>query len=117
MQLVSPVEGACIAIGTDPNVSVPFVLKTSSLYLRPPGFCGEAAQCGQLLLWANDKRVARAATEVIEWEMVTVIERFGDFAIRIAAVTDADKSILDANKKPLEVTGTITTAETCPANP
>jgi hypothetical protein len=117
MELVSPAEGACIAIGTDPNVSIPFVLKTSSLYLRPPGICGDAVQCGQLVLWVNDKQVQRASTSVIEWDLVTTVERYGDFAIRIEAVTDAGKSILDADGKPLEVNRVITTAETCLANP
>ena len=46
-----------------------------------------------------------------------LIERYGEFAIRIEAVTDAGKSILDADGKPLEVNRVITTAETCPANP
>jgi hypothetical protein len=117
MELVSPAEGACVAIGTDPDVRIPFELKTTWLYLRPPGVCGDSVQCGQLELWANDKLVQRSSTNVIEWEMVTVIERYGDFAIRIAAVTDAGKSIPDADDKPLQVTRKITTAESCPANP
>lgn len=117
MELVSPTEGACVEIGTDPNVRVPFVLKTAWLYLRPPGVCGDSAQCGHLVLWANDKLVARASAAVIEWDMVTVIERYGEFKIRIKAVTDAGGDILDAEGKPLEVTRTITTAASCAANP
>ena len=117
MELVSPAEGACISIGTDPDARVPFVLKTSWLYLRPPGICGDSVQCGHLELWVDDKLVERASTTVIEWDLVTVIERYGDFAIRIAAVTDAGKSIPDADDKPLEVTRTITTAESCPTKP
>jgi hypothetical protein len=117
MELVSPADGACVAIGTDPNVRVPFVLKTSWLYLRPPGICGDSVQCGHLELWVNDKLIQRASTTVVEWDMVSVIERYGDFVIRIAAVTDAGKSILDADGQPLELTRTVTTAESCPSNP
>ena len=117
MELVSPAEGACVAIGSDPNVRIPFVLKTSWLYLRPPGVCGEAAQCGQLLLWANDKLVERSSSNVIEWDMFTVIERYGEFKIRIAAFYDTGANILNAEGKPLELTRTITTAVSCPAEP
>ena len=117
MELASPAEGACVAIGSDPDARIHFELKTTWLYLRAPGICGDSVQCGQLELWVNDKLVERASTTVIEWEMVTVIERYGDFDIRIAAVTDVGKSILDADGNPLEVTRTITTAESCPTKP
>lgn len=117
MELLRPAAGACVAIGSDPDVRIPFELKSTWLYLRPPGFCGEAVQCGQLVLWVNDKLVARASTSVIEWDMVTVIDRYGEFNIRIAAITDAGESILNAEGKPLEVTLTITTAVSCPAEP
>lgn len=117
MELVSPAEGACVAIGSDPDARIPFVLKTTWLYLRPPGICGDSAQCGHLELWVDDKLVTSASTTVIEWEMVTVIQRYGDFVIRIAAVTDDGKSIPDADGKALEVTRTITTADSCPTEP
>jgi hypothetical protein len=117
MDLLSPVDGACVSIGTNPDVRIPFVLKTTWLYLRPPGICGDSVQCGQLELWVDDKLVQRASTTVIEWQMVTVVERYGEFMIRIAAVTDDGKSIPDADGNALEVTRTITTAETCPTMP
>ncbi|HMY16797.1 MAG TPA: hypothetical protein PKA58_10800 [Polyangium sp.] len=124
MELQSPAEGACVAIGADPNARVSFVLKTSWLYLRPPGVCGEAAQCGQLVLWINDEIVARAASNVIEWDVASAVNRYGEFHARIAAVADDGKLIADTGKyvaeagdKPLEVTRTFTTAVTCPANP
>jgi hypothetical protein len=117
MELVSPADGDCVAIGSDPDVRIPFELKSSWLYLRPPGYCGESVQCGHLLLWANDKIVARSSTSVIEWEMTTVINRYGEFKIRIVAVTDAGAIIPDADGNPLEVTTTITTAVSCPAEP
>jgi len=113
MELVSPVEGACVTIGDDPDTHVSFILKTSALYLRPPGICEDSVQCGQLLLWANDKLYHRSAKNVIDWDMSTVIHRYGEFVIRIEAVTDAGASILDANDKPLVVTRTITTAVLC----
>lgn len=117
MELVSPEEGACVAIDSDPNAVVPFVLKTTWLYLRPPGVCGDAVQCGHLQLWVNDKLVARVTSSVVEWDVATVINRYGDFQIRIVAVTDAGESIVDAEDQPLVVTRTITTAEKCPSEP
>lgn len=117
MELVSPEDGACVAIGSDPNARVPFVLKTTWLYLRPPGICGDGAQCGQLVLWIDDELRARTASNVIEWDVASVVDRYGEFHARIAAVTDEGKSINDAEGKPLEVTRTFTTAVSCPANP
>lgn len=117
MEMVSPADGACVAIKSDPDVRIPFVLKTTWLYLRPPGFCGDAVQCGQLALWVNDKLVARVSTFVVEWDLSSLVERYGQFNIRIAAITDAGEKILDADGKPLEVTRTITTAVSCPVEP
>ncbi len=117
LELVSPADGACVAIGSDPNAHVPFVLKTSYLYLRSPGVCGDAAQCGHLELWVNDEIVARFTSNVVEWDLANVADRYGDFQIRIVAVTDAGESIVDADGEPLVVTRTITTAESCPNNP
>lgn len=116
MELVSPVEGACVAIGDEPDTRLPFILKTSALYLRPPGICGDAVQCGQLLLWANDKFYQRSATNVIDWELSSVINRYGEFLIKIEAVTDAGDPILDADGAPLVATRTITTAVSCEAS-
>jgi hypothetical protein len=115
MELVSPAEGACVPIGSDPDTHVSFVLKTSALYLRAPGICGDAVQCGQLLLWANDKLYERSASNVIEWDLVNVIDRYGEFSIKIAAVTDSDAPINDAEGAPLVVTRSITTAVSCEA--
>lgn len=117
MELTSPADGACVSIGTNPNARVSFVLKTSWLYLRPPGVCGEAVQCGQLVLWINDEIVARAASNVIEWDVANTVNRYGEFQARIAAVADDGKRIVDADGKPLELTRTITTADECPVNP
>lgn len=117
MELTSPTEGACISIGTDPEARIPFVLKTSWLYLRPPGICGDSVQCGHLVLWIDDKIVAASSTSVIEWNVASVIDRYGEFHARIAAVTDEGANILDAENLPLEVTRTITTAESCPNTP
>jgi hypothetical protein len=114
MELVSPAEGACVSIGTDPNARVSFVLKSTWLYLRPPGICGTGVQCGQLALWVDDTLVTRAATNVIEWEVATVPNRYGEFKFRIEALTDAGKAITDADDKPLVATRTITTAVACP---
>lgn len=118
MELQSPAEGACVAIGTDPNALVSFVLKTSWLYLRPPGVCGEAVQCGQLVLWINDEIVARAASNVIEWDVASAVNRYGEFHAKILAVTDEGKHIVGADgKTDLMVTRTFTTAVSCPVTP
>lgn len=79
--------------------------------------CGEAVQCGQLVLWINDEIVARAASNVIEWDVANTVNRYGEFQARIAAVADDGKRIVDADGKPLELTRTITTADECPVNP
>lgn len=117
MELESPAEGACIAIGSDPNARVSFVLKTTWLYLRAPGVCGDSVQCGQLVLWIDNEQVTRAASNVIEWDVATVPNRYGQFTARIEARTDAGKNINDADGKPLIATRTFTTAVTCPVQP
>ncbi len=115
MEFTSPAEGACFTIADNPEARIPFVVKTSSIYLRSPGICGDAVQCGQLRLSANGKVYQRSTTNVIEWEIgtVDVADRYGTFAIEIAAVTDADKVLVDKDAKPLVVTRNITTAVSC----
>lgn len=117
MELESPAEGACVSIGTDPSARVSFVLKTTWLYLRAPGICGDSVQCGQLVLWIDDVQVTRAASNVIEWDVATVPNRYGQFEARIEARTDTGKNINDAEGKPLVATRSFTTAVSCPAAP
>lgn len=117
MELQSPAEGACVAIGSDPNARVSFVLKTTWLYLRAPGICGDAVQCGQLILWIDDVQVTRAASNVIEWDVATVPNRYGQFQARIEARSDTGEQIKDGEGNPLVATRTFTTAVSCPAAP
>lgn len=117
MELVSPAEGACIAIGSDPSARVSFVLKTTWLYLRAPGICGDSAQCGQLVLSIDGVQVTRAASNVIEWDVATVPNRYGQFQARIEALTESGEAINDADGKPLVATRSFTTAVSCPAEP
>jgi len=117
MELTSPAEGACVAIGSEINSRVSFVLKTSWLYLRAPGICGEAVQCGQLVLSIDGDQVTRAATNVIEWDVASVPNRYGQFEARIEALKDSGEPIEDAAGEPLVATRSFTTAVSCPAEP
>src|SRR5262249_32871919 len=65
LEITSPADQACIAIGDDPHFQIPVTVKATELRLRPPGVC-DVPQCGYLVLSANGVVRAQSATSTLQ---------------------------------------------------
>ncbi len=111
----SPAEGACISIGDEPDVGIPFVLEVEALTLRPPGFCQGTAGCAHLVLSANGKVMNRGSGTVLEFPMIGVADRYDQFDVEIIAAGDDGSPLVGGEGSVLRATRTITTAVSCDA--
>jgi hypothetical protein len=113
ISIKTPAEGACVSIGEAPDVRIPFLLEVSSLYLRPPGYCGDNTTCGHLVLSANGKEVNRGSGTVLEFPMIGVADRYDTFDLEIVVMDDEGAPLVGVEGSVLRATRTITTAPAC----
>ncbi|AUX32290.1 uncharacterized protein SOCE836_044270 [Sorangium cellulosum] len=123
LEIVSPKDGACVAIGepsdasSDDGPTVPISVTVSELLLRPPGTCLTYRQCGHLVLSVDGERNNAAAGRVIDVRLGALDpeERYGELEITIAAVSDAGEPILggESKQEPLTRSLSLTVAASC----
>lgn len=97
----------CVSIGEDANSRVPLLVKVSELLLRPPGGCGDIAQCGHLVLYANDVLNNETAARAVDLLVYKLGDPYHDgsvhagsdapdvLRVRVEAVDDAGEPLLD----------------------
>ncbi|WP_437338804.1 hypothetical protein [Sorangium sp. So ce394] len=123
LEIVSPKDGACVAIGEPSDASsddvptVPISVTVSELLLRPPGTCLTYRQCGHLVLSVGGERNNAAAGRVIDVRLGALDpeERYGELEITVAAVSDAGEPILggESKQEPLTRSLSLTVAPSC----
>ena len=118
LAIISPKDGACIAIGTEPDATIPIQIGVTGLYLRPPGACGVYEQCGHLVLRVNGLENNRGAAPLIDVQMRKLADRYADLTIAIEVIDDTGMAILskpdkDAEAVPLVKSITLMTRASC----
>ncbi|XXT24804.1 hypothetical protein WME94_25050 [Sorangium sp. So ce429] len=123
LEIVTPKDGACVAIGAPPAApsadepTIPIRVSVSQLLLRPPGTCGTYAQCGHLELSIGGEKNSAAAGLVIDARLgeLDPEERYGELTIAVTIVSDAGVPLLggESRKEPLTRSLSLTVAESC----
>lgn len=100
--VVSPAEGACVAVGESAESGVPpvIVVETEGLLLRPPGTCGTLVQCGSLVLRAGGVEIARTSARAVELDLTKLEERLGPVEVEVEVLNDAGVPLLDQSTPP-----------------
>ncbi|WP_437693226.1 hypothetical protein [Sorangium sp. So ce176] len=121
--IVSPKDGACVAIGApsaDPSAgepTIPIHVGISQLLLRPPGTCGTYSQCGHLVLSLDGEENSAGAGRVIDVRLgqLDAEERHGEHTITVAVVSDTGEPILggENRQEPLTRSLSLTIAASC----
>jgi len=96
MSIVSPTDGSCAVLWSDESTVLRAAITTVNWSMRPPGYCGGYAQCGHVVAFADDVRVAEASALAIDVPLEP-----GDHKVRIELRDDLDAVGLDAQGKPL----------------
>jgi hypothetical protein len=108
-----PSNGACVSVGDDADARVPLRVVTTELVLRPPGACGQFAQCGHLELFAEDVANNEGAQRVIELLLRKLADRYHDgtphagsgepdlLEVRVEVVKDDGEPLLDHEGFPI----------------
>lgn len=79
--LVSPGDGACVAIGDDVQARVPLLVAVENFLLRPPGACGSAIQCGHLRVRADGLDNSFGASPAVELDLGKLAQPYHDGAL------------------------------------
>jgi uncharacterized membrane protein YgcG len=129
--IVSPVEGACLAVSGGADAYIPVVVNAANFQIRPPGSCSGCANCGHLRLRVNDEDNNASSSSVVDVDFQGKIPgHFGDFKLTVELMDDCgnpwappavDGGVLDCdagpakNVTPLVASVTVTTKPTCSA--
>ncbi|MCC6555849.1 MAG: hypothetical protein IT372_23040, partial [Polyangiaceae bacterium] len=118
LAILSPKDGACVAIGSGIDATIPVEIKVENLYLRPPGACGVYKQCGHLVLRVNGVENNRGSATVIDVLLRKLADRYAGLTISVEVINDAGEPILavltdGAEPAPLMRSVTVTTQVAC----
>lgn len=97
MSIVSPKHGDCAVLWADEQTVLPVTIAVTNWLMRPIAYCGAYPQCGHVIAFADDVRVAEASALVID---VPLTE--GDHTVRIELRDDADVVGVDGSGMPLQ---------------
>jgi hypothetical protein len=101
IELVSPMNGACVEVPNGPSPFVQLVAHVSQLQLSPPGTC-TVAQCGHLRLSANGILVGGATSTTagppdggyavanLDLDLTRLPTVYGDIVAKIELIDDAN---------------------------
>src|SRR5689334_4751079 len=82
--IVSPVEGACLAVSGGSDAYIPVVVNAANFQIRPPGTCSGCANCGHLLLRVNDVDNNASSSSVVDVDFQGKLPgHFGDFKLTV----------------------------------
>jgi hypothetical protein len=121
LAIVTPDDGACVAVGESAAGLLPIRVTTENIDLRPPGLCGAATQCGHLGLYVDGTLNNRGSSAVVPVRLdalgETPAERLRTITIIVRLLDDAGTMVLDPTSDAgalVEDTIMLTTAATCP---
>lgn len=120
LEITSPADGACIAIGTDPDARIPIQLETQEMIVRPPDFCGSISGCGHFVLLVNGRENNIGTTRLIDVLLRKLADRYATFEITAEARDDDNEVLTDKSTDteiPARATLTVTTALSCDKSP
>ncbi|MBI5533699.1 MAG: hypothetical protein HY898_13345 [Deltaproteobacteria bacterium] len=78
LSIVSPNDGDCVVLASGEQTALRVTIKTKNWTMRPIGYCGAYLQCGHVVAFADDVRVAEASALVIDVPLTV-----GDHTVRI----------------------------------
>lgn len=115
LTILSPTNGACIAVGSDPNATVSVQTAVTNVLLRPPGACAGIAQCGHLELTVNGVANSQSAATSVDVLLRKLADRTTDLTVEITLVDESGAPLLDhsATPRPLRAAVVVTTRASC----
>lgn len=129
IRFVDPASGgepACVSVGDDADTRVPLLVELEEIDLRPPGGCGEIAQCGRLALYADGVLNNETAVLAVDLLVYKLGDPYHDGAIhegtgepdlldvRVEVLDDeTDEVLLDREGDPLADSLQLITVASC----
>lgn len=107
LSVVDPTDGACVVLRADAGWTARVSIAATNWYMRPEGFCGTYPQCGYVVAFVDDQRVAQAAALVIDVPLGGLQTPSGEHRIRVELHDDADVVARGGDGKPLAVELTV----------
>ncbi|HSN98092.1 MAG TPA: hypothetical protein VLS89_07325 [Candidatus Nanopelagicales bacterium] len=115
LAISSPAEGACVAVGTDPNATFSVQVGAGNVRLRPPGACGNFANCGYLVLRVNGVENNRASTRLIDVQLRKLADPYADLTISVEVHTSEGQPLLNRAGEPVMASVQVRTEPSCGA--